>query len=367
MQQTPNVLHIIHGLRVGGAEVDLVGKLRYLHREHGYPMTVCCLMRRGDLAEAMEAEGARVVGPFMAHRRDTSFVSSLRRLMRSEAWDVIHSHLYEAGVLTGLTLMTAYLKPPPWIISEHAMADYWSALPQLMMNLMGQGASAFAVPTQAAAESFIARGLPRHRLRVVPNGVSLDAPKPDARARVRASLGIAENEMLLGTVCRLHAVKALPVLFEAATTLPVKVVVAGEGPARGELEALIAERGWGDRIRLLGTRHDVADVLAALDLFILSSVSESMSIAVAEAFLAGVPVVATRTGGVPEITGDGRYARLVPAEDPAALREAIIATLENVPAARRAAQEGGAWARNHLSVAASAERLHELYLEITAR
>ena len=361
----PRVLHIIHGLRTGGAEVDLVHKLRYLRQHHGYATTVCCLMRRGDLAQDLEAEGVEVVGPFMSHRRDMSFVPLLRRVMRREPWDVIHSHLYEASLLTGLTLATAYVRPPRWIVSEHAMADYWTPLPRLMLNLIAQGASAFVVPTQTAADSFIGGGLPRHRVRVVPNGVTLPGSNPEARARVREALQIRQDDIVLGTISRLHRVKALPILCEAASTLPVKTIIAGDGPARRELEALIAERGWSDRIRLLGTRRDIADVLAAMDVFVLPSLSESMSIAVAEALLAGVPVVASRTGGIPEITGDGAYARLVQPGDVSALRRALVAALDDLPGSRRAAEAGRAWVKENLSVAAASERLHQLYLDKT--
>ena len=353
---------------MGGAEVDLVGKLTFLHRELGYPITVCCLMRRGELADSFEAVGAKILGPLMTHRQDVNALASLRRYLTRGSWDIVHSHMYEASLLTGLALATLFRgRRPRWIVSEHAMAEYWDAFPLLMLRLLARQAAAFVVPTERAAQSFAGCGVPERVLRVIPNGVALATHPPgereSVRARVRAALEIPETETLLGTVCRLHAVKALPVLFEAIAPLPVRLVVAGDGPARNELEALIAERGYRDRVRLLGTRSDVADLLAALDLFVLSSLSESMSIAVAEALVAGLPVVATRTGGVPEITGNGAFARLVPPGDVVALREAISGTLHELPAARQRAAQGGAWVREHLSVGVTARQLHALYVD----
>ena len=366
----PDILHVIHGLTVGGAEVDLVGKLRILRRDYGYPVTVCCLMRRGTLTESLEGAGGRVIGPLMRHRRDARVVGTLRHLLLSRPWDLVHSHLYEGNVITGLALATIPRRlRPGWIVAEHSMAEIWGRVPLLVDRIMARQARAFLVPTESAAKSFAARGVARHRLRVLPNGIDTRAfPAEDAEAarrRVRDSLGIGEGDILLGTICRLHALKGLPVLFEAAASLPVRVVVAGDGPARDDLAALIASRGWSERIRLLGTRTEVPELLAAFDLFVLPSLSESMSIAVAEALLAGTPVVATRTGGVPELTGDGRYATLVSPGDVVALRAAITHALADLPAARIAAAAGGDWVRERLGLESIVRRLHELYREVS--
>lgn len=153
---------------------------------------------------------------------------------------------------------------------------------------------------------------------------------------MRAALGVEPERPLLVTVARLAEQKGLPVLLDAARTWarrtpPPLVVVAGEGPLRGRLSARIAAEGL--PVRLLGDRGDVADLLAAADVFVLASVWEGQPLVVQEALRAGAPVVATDVGGVADLVGDA--AVLVPAGDAAALAEGVARVLDDGALAER--------------------------------
>ena len=139
---------------------------------------------------------------------------------------------------------------------------------------------------------------------------------------------------MICTVGRLDPVKDQVGLVRAfAGLVPAHpeavLVIAGDGPCRDELARVIAELGVADRVRLLGECRDVPGVLAAADVFALPSIAEGMSNTLLEAMAAGLPVVATRVGGNPELVEDGVNGRLVPIREPVALREALASYLDD--------------------------------------
>jgi glycosyltransferase involved in cell wall biosynthesis len=174
-------------------------------------------------------------------------------------------------------------------------------------------------------------GVPARKVHVVRNGVDTDAlrpPSPEERAAARAALAIPEGALAIGSVGRLVPEKDYPSLVRAAASLAregreVRVVLAGEGPERERIAAAAREGGIEASLLLLGTRDDVAGVLRALDVFVLSSVSEGLSNTLLEAAAAGLARVATRVGGNPEVVRDGEDGLLVSASDSSALAEAL--------------------------------------------
>jgi glycosyltransferase involved in cell wall biosynthesis len=165
-----------------------------------------------------------------------------------------------------------------------------------------------------------AQGWPARQVHYLPNFVADFAA---TAAVTRASLGVPEGAPLLLGLGRLHAVKGFDVLLRAAARLPdVFVVIAGEGPERVRLEALIAELGLAGRAKLLGWREDAGPLLRAADLFVSSSRHEPLGNMVLEAFSARCPVLAANAAGPGEVIRNGVDGVLVPVEDAAALADA---------------------------------------------
>jgi glycosyltransferase involved in cell wall biosynthesis len=147
--------------------------------------------------------------------------------------------------------------------------------------------------------------------------------------RVRRELGIADDAVVVGTIARLDPVKDLHTLIRAVGRQgpqrgPMVLLVIGDGSERAQLEASAREVGHGSSVRFLGHREDARDLLAACDLYANSSISEGISLTILEAMAAGLPVVATRVGGTPEIV-DATCGRLVPSRDPDALASTLAA------------------------------------------
>ena len=160
------------------------------------------------------------------------------------------------------------------------------------------------------------------------NGVDTDRFAPRDRDAIRARLGIAADALVIGTVGRLDPVKDHHGLLRACRRLAsahpdLAVVIAGDGPCRGDLARLVATLGLEGRVHLVGERRDVPDVLAALDVFVLPSIAEGISNTILEAMATGLPIVATAVGGNPELVDDGAHGALVPAGDVDRLASAI--------------------------------------------
>jgi glycosyltransferase involved in cell wall biosynthesis len=201
----------------------------------------------------------------------------------------------------------------------------------------------------AVRESHAAR-MPRleNRFVTVRNGISSAAPRD--RAAARATLGLAPEARAILTVGSLTKQKAQHVLLEAFATVAradarATLLVAGSGPRAEELAARSASLGIADRVHWLGARDDVGDLLAACDVFALSSEREGLPVTLLEAMRAERPVVSTRAGGCGEAVADGITGRLVAVGDAAALGEALRGTLADPAAAAGLGRAGRArWA-----------------------
>ena len=364
-----DVLHVVHSMGVGGAEVDLLRKCRWLLANGDRRMAIVCLVERGALASDFEALGIPFTGPIMANRRDPRVVLRLRSVIRDLAPRIVHSHLLAVNAVVDVTLSTLRTRPT-WIASEHSTADRWNRIWLSRNRSVARRASAMTFPTHASLSSFEEVGVVSPQPSVVFNSVDLDAidalDAASARRDVRRELSLDDDAIVACAVSRLHPIKDLPVLFEAVARHPVQLLVAGDGPERTALAALVRERSWEGRIHLLGRREDVPRLLAASDLFVSASLAESFGIALGEAIAMGLPFVATEVGGVPELVGKDAQASLVPAGDLAALSSAIGTLLGDVDTARARAHAARNHVRGSFAVESVASALGSLYDTWTA-
>jgi sugar transferase (PEP-CTERM/EpsH1 system associated) len=170
-------------------------------------------------------------------------------------------------------------------------------------------------------------GIPARKVTQICNGVDTDRFLPGDRDAARRAIGVPDGLAVVGTVGRLDPVKdhtgLIRAFVEGLAHRAAVLVIAGDGPTRPELAALVRTLGVDDRVRLLGERDDIPLVLRALDLFVLPSVGEGISNAILEAMATGLPVVATRVGGNGELVSDGLTGRLIEPRSTAALAQAI--------------------------------------------
>jgi len=199
------------------------------------------------------------------------------------------------------------------------------------------------------------------------NGVDTHRFRPGGRQVARAALGIGPERIVVGTVGRLDPVKDQVGLLRAFSRVVddsrVLLLIAGDGPCRAELETTVSALGLDGRVRLLGERDDVPSVLAAMDVFVLCSIAEGISNTILEAMATGLPVVATRVGGNPELVVDGKTGCLVEPRSPAALAASLRRYFEDP---RLLAQHGGS-ARALAVAGFSLERMVGAYEQLYER
>lgn len=267
------------------------------------------------LTEHCVAAGDQVAVVTVDPRRRPADVPDLRRKLMRGRPDVVHAHGIKAAVAVNLALAgVARSKRPRRVVTLHNAVD--ARLVEMLAVRPADvvlGASADLVHR--------AKSLGAKESVFVPVPAPELAKAVNARPDMRDALGVEEDALLLLSVGRLAPQKSMSVLLDALGMLtgPVHLVIAGDGPERGELAARIEARRL--PATLLGHRDDIADLLEAADVFVLASQWEARALVVQEALRAGVPVVATAVGGLPQLVGDA--ALLVPWNDASALAEAV--------------------------------------------
>ncbi|HEX2142116.1 MAG TPA: glycosyltransferase [Candidatus Limnocylindria bacterium] len=352
------VLHVVGNLDRGGAQ-EVVATLARELPAHGWRAVVVTL-RDGPLRAEIEARGGIV--EVVAGRRHSilsplAAARELRRIRR-DLGALVHQHralVVQTHLLAGLDFLVLSLRSRRgqpavlWTVHNARLELRPDQLPTGQRALLapkrvayrgayrlgGRAVDAFvAVSDEVAASVRTAYRPPRRRLATIPNGVDVDRYGYEVdRAAVRRSLGLPAESRLVIVVAKLFRQKGHDVLLAALRSRPlpddIGVLFAGEGPERRALEASISAMGLDGRVLLLGERPDVADLLAASDLFVLPSLWEGLPMALLEAMASGLPVVATDVAGSRQVVVDGESGRLVPPADPEALRTAIDELLAN--------------------------------------
>ncbi|HTZ29924.1 MAG TPA: glycosyltransferase [Streptosporangiaceae bacterium] len=325
------VLHVITGLGVGGAELQLKSVLQYTRHE----CDVVTLYNPGPVAEMIRSGGTEVRDLGMTRNTQLSALRELHRMIRRGRYDVVHTHLYRSQIYGR---PAAWLAGTPVVLStEHSIGET-----HLERRKMTPGVRALYLSTErfsdgtiavseTVQERMVAWGVPASRISVIPNGVDLDRIAFDAagRAAVREQFGIGSGEYVIGVLGRLDPNKQFDLVIEAAAPLlsdTVKLLIVGKGDEDAHLRQVAESCGVTDKVIFAGERHDVAAVLSAMDLFVASSAQETFGLSVLEALGNGAPVLYTTC---PALKGlDVSRATQVPSTA-AGIREAMAAELRN--------------------------------------
>ena len=310
MLEAMRILHFIKGLGRGGAEMLLVHALRYADRDQFIYEYAYMLPHKNALVGELQAQGAMVhCVPGCSKSELARAPLRLSRLVREQQIDLIHSHLPVAGMVARAA---GLLSRTPVLYTEHNLNEHYSRLTRWGNYATWSLNDAVAACSAPVAESIhkAMPSWPRCRLVTVLNGIDVERFEDlgDGGA-TREHLGIPGDAPVVITVAVFRRQKRLDLWLEAAgeivKSLPdTHFIMVGDGPLRADVEAWRDSRGLGERVHLTGLQEDVTPFLAAADLFLLTSDFEGLPLAVIEAMAAGLPVVATRAGGVPDLVGD---------------------------------------------------------------
>jgi glycosyltransferase involved in cell wall biosynthesis len=359
------VVQVVSSLCTGGAErvaMALAGELT--RRGHEVALVSLEEPPDGALLEPAQALGLEVV---RVGKRpggvDVGLIARLARLFKDRGPDVVHTH-------NALALL--YAAPPARLRGARVVhtahgPDGDRALRIALRRAAAGLVHAFvAVSEQTADFCKRAGSVDASRVRVVPNGVACPIGPRDRSAlrhAVRARLGLADDALVVGTVGRMVPVKNHALLVEAVAPLLTgsrHLVVAGDGPVRAATEALATRLGVAERCRFPGATSDPGGIVAAIDLFVLTSDAEGLPLALLEAMRAGVPAIATAVGGVAEVIERDLSGWLVPPGELRALRRALAVALDQ-PELRASVADRG---RERIEQRHSLERMADRYLAL---
>jgi glycosyltransferase involved in cell wall biosynthesis len=359
------VLHVITGLGVGGAEHQLRSILQHTRHESD----VVTLYNPGPVADMIRADGGSVRDLGMTSNTQISALFRLRRLIRAGRYDVVHAHLYRSQIYGR---PAAWLAATPVILStEHSIGET-----HLERRPMTPGVRALYLGTEflsditiavspAVRERLLKWGVRERRVTVIANGVDMPRVAFDehARDRVRAEFGIGADVYLIGVLGRLDPNKQFDMVIEAAAPLlgdDVKLLIVGKGNERAHLEQVARDRGVTGQVIFAGERHDVADMLSAMDLFVASSKQETFGLSVLEGLANGLPVLYTACPALDGLTVT--RASQVP-QAAAGIRDAMAAEL----AAGQRPRIAEPAVEKEYSIEAVTARIDDLYEHLAAR
>ena len=357
------ILHVIESLDFGGAEKVVVDLARALlaHAE----VDICCVKHEGKLALQLDPR-IRVFCLHKGEGNDWRLPFRLARLIRGRGYDVVHSHSWGVYLESALAAILArvarlvhtvhghYLSYPPGL-----KARFKKWLRHTLERLLAYRYDRI-VTVSDSIQAYVRRdiGLSASRMTTIRNGVPCTAIR-----RTYSTPAVAT----FITVGRLAEVKNHAMMLRAfAITVRAqpgaRLRIIGDGPERQRLETQARELGIGERVEFLGFRSDVPRLLAEADVLLMSSRYEGVSIAILEAMCAGLPVIATRVGGVPETVQDGVTGLLVADNNSEAMAQAMQELMTSEPERRRLGEGGQAMLQHEFSIDIVADRYFQIYL-----
>jgi sugar transferase (PEP-CTERM/EpsH1 system associated) len=370
MSRSVHVVHVLHSLAVGGTENGTVSLIRSMGP--GIQHSIIAMTALGPVVARVPA-GVAIHCIGKRPGWDLPAMIRLVVLLRRLRPDVVHTRNW--GAFDGV-LAARLTRVPVVIHGEHGreaddpagLAVRRNRLRRLFAPLIDQFVT---VSLDLGRWLVDVVGIRADRVVTIHNGVDTNRFSDEGRLAGRRLLGLEEDEVAVGTVGRLDPVKDQMGLLEAFARLAaaerrVVLFIVGGGPCRAALEQRAGRADLAGRVHLLGERSDIAELLKGFDIFVLPSIAEGISNTILEAMATGLPVVASRTGGNPELVEEGVTGTLVPVGDPAALAAALTLHVTEPEVRSLYGKAGRQRAVVHFGLERMAEHYRGLYVRLAA-
>jgi len=366
------ILFVITGLGYGGAETQLINIAINL-KERGWDVNVISMIPPQTFIKELAAAGISVETLNMSPGvPDPRALMRLVKILRLWQPDVVHSHMVHANLLTRISRI--FYRIPVVISTAHNINEggRWREIAYRLTDCLTDITTNVS---HAAVKRYIQVGaVPKGKIICIPNGIDTETFKPNQAvgSRVRNELGIKEGFVWLA-VGRFEAAKDYPNMLRAFKELTgkrpdVMLLLAGQGSLLEETMKLSNELGLKDKVRFLGIRRDVPEVMNAADAYVMSSAWEGLPMVLLEASACALPVVVTDVGGNCEIILDEKSGYIVPSQDTSALARAMLRMTDLSEAERKRMSEIG---RIHIEIHYRLERVvdqwERLYKELLDR
>lgn len=354
---------MVDSLEVGGAERHVVDLAAALRRK-GHEVAVACSVA-GELSGALDGTNVQVrplLGRLVKRRVSATYARRLRRLLEEGRFDLVHAHIYASAAASALATPGTGV---PLVVTEHTEGAWQGRSAHLVSRLICRRARRMIAVSTPIRQRLIERdGVGPEKISLVPNAVIPASDTLPSNPDVPPE-GWHEGQ-LVGVVARLQPEKGIANFLKAAARVSsscpeARFLVVGDGPLREALLRLADRLGLRERVRFLGHRADARALIGLLDVLAVPSLTEGTPLTVLEAMAAGVPIVASAVGGVPDQVRHGKEGLLVPPEDPVALGDALLGLLQDPGLARRLGEAGRRRSDSEFAHATMVQRIEGVY------
>jgi glycosyltransferase involved in cell wall biosynthesis len=335
---------------------------------HSYDFCFLCLDELGTLGEDLRRDGFPVAVLGRRPGIDWRCMLSLARALRRQRVALVHAHQY-TPFFYGAAARLVYRRPAV-LFTEHGRfhPDYPRRKRVLANRLLLERRDRVVGVGAAVRRAVIDNeGIPADRVQVIYNGIDMSPFTAHIRERlaIRREIGVSPRDFVIIQVARLDPLKDHPTAIRTLEHVvwhrrEARLVLVGEGPELAKIEDMVLRRDLRPYVRVLGLRTDIARLLLAADVFLLTSISEGIPLTIIEAMAAGLPVVATQVGGVGEIVEDGLTGLLAPAGDDANLADRILRLAADAALRIQMGQLG----RQRVMELFSESQMHDRYLQL---
>jgi len=381
-------IHLLKFLPVfaeGGTEGQVMNLVDRLDLSK-FDVRFACFNRTGRFLPFLEARAIPVTPYTIKRFYDLRALRQQARLssdIRRQRVDIVHSYNFYGNVFAVPAARLA--RTPAVVASIRSMGEMYTPLQRRVHRHVCRLADCILTNADAIRQSLIAEGYDAAKIKVIRNGIDVRSFRgtADGGPRFRSAFALPADAPIVAVLARLGAIKGIEYFLQAAVLVArrfadARFVIVGGGTFvkngrdetldyRRRLEVMAQRLGLDGRVVFTGARSDIADVLSQVAVSVLPSLSEGVSNTVLESMAAGVPVVATRVGGIPEAVEDGTSGLLVPARDPVALAHAIGLVLEDRDLARRLGRAGHERVARHFDLDSVVRQTETLYATLLER
>jgi glycosyltransferase involved in cell wall biosynthesis len=371
------LLIVLDSLQMGGGERHAVDLAVALHQK-GYDVTVAC-STNGVLSWELKEAGIPVhylMRHLVKRRFSPLYAFGLRKLINDEGFDLIHAHIFASVIAASCAALGTGI---PLVITEHSQATWRGRVSRFMSRWSYARAAGIIAVSKPLKQRLIQEdGVSGELITVIPNAVTPASRTAwvDAARESHLPSSLLPNQLngcpVLGVVARLQREKGVGYLLEAVPRI-LRVVpdchflIAGDGPLRNQLQKRARVLGLSSRVHFLGFQPAARDLIQKMNALVVPSLSEGTPLVVLEAMEAGIPIVATKVGGIPEQIRHGLEGLLVPPADPASLAEACLELLQDPLCAHRMGQKARLREEAEFSHATMVSRIESIYSGLLKR
>lgn len=326
------ILHMIETSGPGGAENMMIRLINNLDEDKYY--SIVCLLKDGWLNKTLQSYGIETVIIPQTRSLDYQWIKSALKYLTEKKIDLMHSHEFAMNTYSSIL---SVIKGIPCVSTVHGKNYYWEKFHRKLAYKFVSKVSSMVSVSDDIKNFLISKvGVNKKQLTVIPNGIDVYTYKndDDKRIKFRKSIGIKQDAILLGAVGNLYPVKGHKYLIKAVAEIKPKIpeiqlLIAGRGDELSSLEQDVKSLNLTRNVHFLGFREDIPDILNAIDIFVMPSLSEGMPLSILEAMSAERLVIASRVGGIPEVIIDSKTGYLAESKNSSALAKKVLTSIND--------------------------------------